>query len=232
MKKPRKTAAELMAELSSNPDFVAQELQREQQRLEAVAKMRRVAAPVIAELAELGFELSSVDELPQKGVRYERAVPVLLKWLPAVSDPGVKEAIVRALSVPFAESAAPLLVQEFRRATPDQAALKWAIANALAVVGDDATFEDLAKLVQQKSHGKAREMFAVALGNMSNPHATDVLMELLNDEEVAGHAVMGLGKLKARAARPAIERFLQHPKSWVRKEAKKALASIDSTGLH
>jgi hypothetical protein len=35
---------------------------------------------------------------------------VLLKWLPVVSNPHIKESIVRALSVPFAKSAAPVLV--------------------------------------------------------------------------------------------------------------------------
>jgi len=36
-----------------------------------------------------------------------------------------------------------------------------------------------------------------------------------------------LGKLKAEKARPYIERFLDHPKAWVRREAKKALAKLD-----
>lgn len=226
MRKSRKKAAELVAELRSEPGFGVQERQREEQRLQEIEETRRAAAPVIAELADLGFDVSSISELPQRGTSYERALPALLKWLRAVSHPNVKEAIVRALSVPFAESAAPPLVAEFRRAAPNQAALKWAIGNALEVVADDAVFEDLVKLVQDKSHGKAREMLAVALGNMSNPRAVDVLMGLLNDDEVAGHAIMGLGKLKARAARTAIEGFLDHPKPWVRKEAKKALASM------
>jgi HEAT repeat protein len=69
-------------------------------------------------------------------------------------------------------------------------------------------------------------MLAVALGNMRDPRAVDVLVELLDDEEIAGHALMALGKLKARAAMPAIRRFLEHPKPWFRKEAERALAKI------
>jgi HEAT repeat protein len=232
MKKSRKTAAELMAKLRSDPDFVAREQQRERQRLQDIANMRRTAAPLIAELAELGFEVSSVSELPETYASYERAIPVLVKWLPAVSDTALKETIVRALSVPFAKRATALLAQELRKAAPDQASLKWTIANALEVLADDDIFEDVAELVQEKHHGKAREMLALALGKMSNPHAVEVLIELLGDEQVAGHAVMALGRLKSRAARPAIEHFLKHPKAWIRKEAKKALASIDSSRLH
>jgi HEAT repeat protein len=50
---------------------------------------------------------------------------------------------------------------------------------------------------------------------------------LLKDEEVAGHALIAIGKLKADKAKSYIKPFLEHPKSWVRKEAKRALAKID-----
>jgi len=230
MSKGTKTAAELMAELRSTPGFVTQQQQREEQRLRGVEEARRAAAPVLAELAQIGFSVSSVAELPQKGNIYESAIPTLLRWLPSVSHAGVKESIVRALSVPFAKpNAGPLLVEEFRRATADQAALKWAIGNALEVVADDAVFDEVATLVRDKAHAKAREMLAVALGNMSNPRAVDVLVDLLNDDEVSGHAIMGLGKLRARKARAAIEPFLKHAKPWIRKEAKKAIAMIDKS---
>jgi hypothetical protein len=53
-----------------------------------------------------------------------------------------------------------------------------------------------------------------------------IQLGLLGDEEVAGYALMGLGKLKAPEARPAIEPFVGHPTTWVRKEAKKALSRI------
>ena len=50
---------------------------------------------------------------------------------------------------------------------------------------------------------------------------------MLDDEDVAGHAVMALGRLKARPARSAIERRLDDSRPWVRKEVKKALLKID-----
>lgn len=87
MKKHQKTAAELLAELNSDPAFVARQREREDQRLRDVEGMRSIAAPVIAELAALGFEVASIDELRQSGVNYAGAVPVLLKWLRVISDP-------------------------------------------------------------------------------------------------------------------------------------------------
>jgi len=70
-------------------------------------------------------------------------------------------------------------------------------------------------------------MFVLALGNMPDPRCEEVLLELLNDPEVTGHAVMALGRLRSRAAREPIERLLVHPKTWVRTEARKALARIE-----
>jgi HEAT repeat protein len=71
-------------------------------------------------------------------------------------------------------------------------------------------------------------MLAVALGNMVDVRAADLLLKLLHDEEVVGHALIALGKLKVQKARPQIESLLKHRKPWVRKEAQKALASLDN----
>lgn len=52
------------------------------------------------------------------------------------------------------------------------------------------------------------------------------LIELPNDEEVAGHAVIALGQIRDPRAAQAFEPFLAHEKAWIRKEAKKALKRI------
>jgi len=75
-------------------------------------------------------------------------------------------------------------------------------------------------------------MLALALAHMQDPRAVTVLLDLLEDEQVVGHAVMALGKLKAPAARVRLKELTQHPIDWVGKEAKKALASIDQSELH
>jgi len=55
----------------------------------------------------------------------------------------------------------------------------------------------------------------------------DVLVELLDDEEIAGHALIALRKKALPEARSAIEPFVEHPKTWIRNEARRALAKID-----
>ncbi|MGH9243237.1 MAG: HEAT repeat domain-containing protein [Acidimicrobiales bacterium] len=62
---------------------------------------------------------------------------------------------------------------------------------------------------------------------MKDPKAVDVLIGLLDDPDVEGHAVVALGNLRAESARDRIEPLLEHPKTWIRQEAKRALAKID-----
>lgn len=186
---------------------------------------------VTADLNRLGMGVSSVFDLMKWTQPYPAAVPVLLEHLSRVQDKGVKESIVRALTTKEARGIADAaLVAEFLNIRPSQTAdigLKWAIGNALSIVATDASFADIVSLVKNRQHGKSREMLAVALGNMKTPAAVDVLIDLLNDDEIAGHALIALGRLRAQKSRTHIERFLNHPKPWVRKEASNALVKLN-----
>jgi hypothetical protein len=220
-----------MAELQKDPEYAARMRQREEQQRANTENYSRAAEPVLKELRARGFRVNTIGELRQSKKDYRAAVPILLRWLSRISDLLVKEDIVRTLSVPWAKPAAgPALIEEFRRAENDE--IRWAIANGLAVIADDGVFGELMQLVKDKRYGKPREMLALALGNMQDSRAVTVLMDLLNDEQLVGHAVMALGKLKASAAQVRLQELTHHPTDWVRKEAKKALASLDQSALH
>jgi HEAT repeat protein len=157
-----------------------------------------------------------------------RSVPILLEWLPRIGDRRVKEAIVRSLSTKHARGlAAPVLIEEFKKAKDDPLGLQWTVGNALEVVADRSAFTDLAALASDRSYGRGREMVVVALARTGDPDAPDVLIRLLDDPEVAGHALVALRKLAPVEARPHIARFVNDQRAWVRKEAKWALARID-----
>ncbi len=106
--------------------------------------------------------------------------------------------------------------------------LKLAIAQALAVVADDSVCDDIIELAQDHRHGKARQMIVLALGNMKDPRAIETAMQLLNDEVVAGHAIMALGTLKAKCSKDCLKPFLRHRRAWIRREAQKAVQRIDA----
>ena len=195
-----------------------------------IADNRRAAEPILADLSQLGVRIDSLSELVNKSIDYQVAIPLLISWLPRTSNTAVKSTLVRSLTVKWAKPEAAIpLIKEFQK-TPqsEEFGLKWAIGNALSVVADDSVFDEIVELVRDKRHGRAREMLAVALANMKNPRAVDVLLSLLDDDEIAGHALIALRKLAPPEAREAIEQFVDHPKTWVRNEAKRALKKIDN----
>ena len=223
------TAAELSRQVHQDPAYVARMKEAAEERDASIQEHRRQAAPIIEELYNAGFDVQSLDELRRSGMRYTAAIPILIKWLPRISDADLKDSIVRTLSVSWAKQAAPALIEEFRNAPdtpPGETTRKWAIGNALSIVANDSVFTEIVDLVQDKRHARDREMLAFALGNKANEKAVSLLIELLEDDEVAGHAIVALGKLKAKRAEQYIEQFTSHPKAWVRREAKKALKKI------
>jgi HEAT repeat protein len=157
-------------------------------------------------------------DIPEAGIRaprfdFEAAVPVLVEWLPRVETALVKERIVRSLT--GEKAATPLalepLVAEFRRADDD--GLKWAIGNALATLADDSIAEELVELARDRRHGRSREMLMDALARTKDERALDALVELVDDDDVAGHAISALRRLGPKSslpylarARPALER--------------------------
>jgi hypothetical protein len=208
----------------------AEEGRREADRAATANRTRyaAAAAPVLAELADAGFALDTIGDLRGSGRRYTAAIPVLVTWLPVVTYDGVRGDIVRCLGVPWAPAAAPALVTEFRRAEPGSGpGRRWAIAAALAESANDAVFDEIVELARDRGYGSDRQMLALALGRMRDPRAVEVLIDLGRDDDLAGHAAMALGRLRAAAARPLLEKLAGHPARWVRREAAKALRRIE-----
>jgi HEAT repeat protein len=104
--------------------------------------------------------------------------------------------------------------------------LRWTVGNALDVLADDSVFDELAALARDRRYGKARQMIVLGLGKSKRPEVVEVLLSLVDDPDVDGHAVKALGKLKAPAARAVLERKLDDDRAWVRGEARKALAKL------
>jgi len=225
----RLTAAELMASLHKNREFIAQQADQAQQRKELERSLQADEEPLVQALAAAGIVVSSVWELVNSAHKYPSAIPVLIKHLKTPYHPKIREGIARALTVPEARpTAAPALIEAFQH-EPDSTDIrvKWALANALTVVADESVLDDLIALVQDKRHGASRTVLTLALGNTKNPRAVDVLLELLQDDEVVEHALTVLGTLREQRAKQPIQRLLHHPQPQVRKAARRALAKID-----
>jgi hypothetical protein len=159
------------------------------------------------------FGFFAARDIPEAGIHaprfdYEAAAPILVQWLPRARTPLIKERIVRSLTGVKAATPSALgpLVAEFRKASDDDDALKWAIANALATLADSSIVDELIELARDPRHGRARQMLMDALARTKDERALDLLVELVADDDVAGHAVSALRGLGPKSSLPYLER--------------------------
>jgi HEAT repeat protein len=94
------------------------------------------------------------------------------------------------------------------------------------VVATEAVANELLILARDEQHGVARQMIVLALSKLRRVSCESVLIDLLKDEDVCGHAIMALKNLKASEAIPYIEPLMFHSSAWIRKEAKNALSKL------
>jgi HEAT repeat protein len=196
----------------------------EKLRSEVIAAGMKASAPVVDDLRRAGFDVATIEDLYQKKLSYESAIPILLKWLPLIQNRVAKVQIVYALAAPWAKRvAARPLIREFR----SDPSLRWEIADVLCRVADVSVVDDIIGLVDDPASDTSRQMLTLCLGEIKDPRAVATVSRLLKDDAVAGHAVMAAGKLKAVSLRPQLEPFLNDPRAWVRREARKSLAQLD-----
>ena len=87
-------------------------------------------------------------------------------------------------------------------------------------------FKHIGALCLDTNNRKGRESFMMLLGQYGGPNQVPMLVSLLADPEVEGHALLGLRSLKAPGGREAAKRLLSDGNAWKRTEAKKYLRKL------
>ncbi|WIE83498.1 HEAT repeat domain-containing protein [Curtobacterium sp. MCPF17_021] len=181
---------------------------------------------ILADLRALGYDFSNLSAFAQAGIRYEDAIPLLIEWLRKARTPMMQRAVAHTLTNPSAKGAAmPALVEAFRNFT-DEADTRWAVGASIESAYVDTYFDDVAALALDPQYGGARQMVALALGKSKRPEAVDVLLQLMDDHDISGHAVFALSKRPNPQAREAFEEKLTDDRPWVRKKAALGLRKI------
>ena len=197
---------------------------------------------MLEELTRAGIDVSDFGlftSLRPVSFDFARATPILVKWLPRVDSPAVVESIARSLhgERDAAGEGARQLIAAYRRLSDSESGARWAIANALSTLVGPTDADDVITLLRNPSSGVARQMLCDALTRTRDPRAPDVLIELIDDDEVNGHAILALRRLGRWRTVPIPER--SQPKlmavldrsragDFARSQARKALATLQT----
>lgn len=197
MRSIRKTAAELMAELNSDPDYKARMQAQEEARQKLLNDRAREAAPVLKALALSGIEMQSIWDLSDGGKSYPEAIPVLFEQLRLEYPDHVREAILRA--TPYARCRWEELVDIFEHNTANLSPeIRYVAALALSCAVDDTVLDDVIRLVKDKRLGLDRVPLLLALKRSKSPKAKVLLLELRGDPDL-GRQIKTVRRLERRS---------------------------------
>lgn len=181
----QKTAAELMAELQADPEYVAERQQRDAELQRKAAAWREAEAPLVEELRAAGFEVESAWDLVNTATPYPAALPILLEHLGRPYPDRVREGIARALAVGRDARFGWETLVGLYRDEPAGSDAKDGLAVALAAVSDDVVVDELISLACDAAHGESRILLLRGLKRSRAPQARAAL------EEFSGDPVLG-----------------------------------------
>jgi hypothetical protein len=171
-KQYKATAAEWLAQLRGDPEWVRQNNEREAQHAEIVAQLQAdlkpEETPLLAELAKAGYAVSSVWDLVNARTDYPNAIPVLVRYLGVARHPVLRQGIARALTVPEARGIAgrKLLEELLAEKDPRGSEERWALANALTVTADKSMISEIEALVGNPLYEDVHERLSTVLKSL------------------------------------------------------------------
>ena len=205
------------------------------------SSFRLAALPLIDALEAAGLDTTDFGEFGwAMGSTFDcaRATPIILDWLSRIADPRVKGAMVMSL---FRQKAAQgegarRLIAEFHR--PDyetDGSLRCSIGSTLATIAGPSDADAIIEILRERRHGTARQMFCDALLRTRDPRQVAVLIELIDDDDVAGHAIAALRQGTSRRqvpepelVKPKLQALLGRPSAsgFAKRQARSALKAI------
>jgi hypothetical protein len=186
------TAAEHMALLEKDPEWVARNAAAEAQLKERQEQHRREQAQMLADLSDVGIRAESVWDLVNTAEKYPAAIPVLLRHVVLPYNKRVKEGIIRALTVNYAgPEVLHELIKQFCEQTDNSPnSIKWVLGNAISEVATPADAETVIALAMDPSHGDSRDSITQRLPRVVKNKArlNEVLQHLMRDKQTEQYA--------------------------------------------
>jgi DNA-binding transcriptional regulator/RsmH inhibitor MraZ len=154
---------ELLAQILSTP----RPTPLDPKQREAMEKATMQAArPVLEDLAKAGYPVTWIINLSQYG-KYQKAIPILLQWLPKTQDVNVKAAIAGALQVRWLpKSAASVILDEYLKTENENERVKFTLGTCLGYLANPEIIDDLLAIAVDKRNGTSRKPLVAGLGKV------------------------------------------------------------------
>jgi hypothetical protein len=186
------TAAEHMALLQRDPEWVARRAANEAKHLRREQELQKEEEKLLSDLRDVGIQVNSVWDFVNTADKYPAAIPVLLHHLTLPYGKRTKEGIVRALTVDYAgREVLGELIKQFCEQSDDSAnSLKWVLGNAISQVATPADAETVIGLATDPVHGEARDMITQRLPRVvkDKTRLREILRYLADDKQIERYA--------------------------------------------
>lgn len=179
------------------------------------------------ELQELGY----IFEVPSQIAEFlpkhkETILPIAIRYYQQSTKKNEKNFFMGLFHYKGFEEVIPMLLEDFYSDSP--LVDRWAIGDRLYQICSKKYIDDYLKIITTPNYGISRQMVVLLFGKLKVEEAIPVLINLLDDSDVTGHAINALSQYKREKIRPYFERFLNHKNSYYRREAQKAIKKLDS----
>jgi hypothetical protein len=140
----------------------------------------------VDELRRAGIELECLADLVNRSVPYPVAIPILLKHLSLPYSDVTRETLARAIAVPDARYAWPVLAAAYREAPTHsengmRSGAKSGLACALTATVTEAVIDELVAVAKDRSNGDSRLLLLRGLKKSKSAIARQALEELASD---------------------------------------------------
>jgi HEAT repeat protein len=184
---------------------------------------------IISKLNSSGISILELDSLLSRNRNYPEAVPIIIEFLENFEElcDNDLEVLIRALAIKEAKGKAnSMLISIFLSLPLEKSSLQWSIGNTMEVIMNDKDVPSILQIVRNKAYGKSRQMFVLGLSKFKKPEVESTLIELLQDDDVALHALSSIGRQKAIAAISEIELVKNKYNSFFKRKAEKILDKL------
>ena len=192
IKKKRITAAEHMALLQKNPEWVARNAETMANFLQREKEFKILEGPLLSDLKNIGIKVDSVWDLVNTADKYPGAIPILRQHLSLAYHKRIKEGIIRALTVNYAgpEVLRELIKQFCEQTDNGPNSIKWVLGNAISEIATPADAETVIALAMDPSHGDSRDSITQRLPRVVKNKArlNEVLQHLMRDKQTEQYA--------------------------------------------